>query len=123
MGVGDVSAQTIRTMEAVVEDDAVQTDPVMQHRLASATTLDRNQYTVVGRALQKHSHRRHSHFSAPPGGERAADYNREGARQLTESSATQARRESGITLASVQPSTSSTRTGVVLGSTEIPMHS
>ena len=79
MVVGDVSAQTVRTMEAVVEDDAVQTDPVMQRRLASATTLDRNQYTVVGRALQKHSHRRHSHFSAPPGGERAADYNREGA--------------------------------------------
>ena len=84
MVVGDVSAQTVRTMEAVVEDDAVQTDPVMQRRLASATTLDRNQFTVVGRALQKHSHRRHSHFSAPPGGERAADYNREGARQLTE---------------------------------------
>jgi hypothetical protein len=84
MVVGDVSAQTVRTMEAVVEDDAVQTDPVMQRRLASATTLDRNQFTVVGRAWQKHSHRRHSHFSAPPGGERAADYNREGARQLTE---------------------------------------
>jgi len=49
MVVGDVSAQTVRTMEAVVEDDAVQADPVMQRRLARATTLDRNQYTVVGR--------------------------------------------------------------------------
>jgi hypothetical protein len=71
-------------MEAEVEDDVVQADHVMQRRLESATTLDRNQFTLVGRALQKHSNRRNSHFSAPQGGRRASDYNREGARQLTD---------------------------------------
>ena len=35
---GGVNAQTLRAMEAVMEDDAVQTDYVMQRHLESATT-------------------------------------------------------------------------------------
>ena len=35
MVVGDVSAQTVRTMEAVADDDAVQTEHVRQRRLES----------------------------------------------------------------------------------------
>jgi hypothetical protein len=80
----EMRAETLRTMEAEVEDDGGQPDHVMQRRLESATALDRNQFTLVGRALQKHSNRSHSHFSILPGGQRASAYNSAGVRQLTE---------------------------------------